>query len=96
MTTENPQFETLEELQAFHDERFIRLAYQTILGREVDEEALIHLLAHVRVKRTAEEILESLCASEECKQRYALEGLEYLEINTDDVSNDPEAVEMAE
>jgi hypothetical protein len=87
MTTETPQFETIEELQAFHDERFIRLAYQTILGREVDEGALINLLAHIRVDKTAEDILEILCTSEECKRRYALDGMEELQIDVESVSN---------
>jgi hypothetical protein len=44
---ERPAFNSIEELNAFQKERFIRLAYRAMQGREPDSEGLHHWLRHV-------------------------------------------------
>lgn len=68
LTTHYPrisEFQTLEELRAYHNERFIRLAYRTILGREPDPYGLTHYLAVLRKTISSEDMLAELRNSQE-------------------------------
>lgn len=68
---QTPVFNTLEELRKYNDERFIHLAYRTMLGREPDSEGLNHFLANIRKDVGPLDILIELRDSEEGKARYA-------------------------
>jgi glycosyltransferase involved in cell wall biosynthesis len=63
------EFHTLEELRAFHNERFIRLAYRSLLGREVDPDGLAHYLAHLRKTISPKDMLAELRCSLESNAR---------------------------
>lgn len=60
------KFKTIEELRAFHDQRFIRLAYRSILGREPEQA----ILDTYRRNISPAEVLEGLRNSEEGKARW--------------------------
>ncbi len=61
---------TIEELQTFHNERIIRLAYLNILGREVDPEGLENQLLVFRKSMSIEELFLKLKHSPETKSKY--------------------------
>jgi O-antigen biosynthesis protein len=60
---------TLNELLSYHDEHFIRSAFQTVLNREPDDEGMRFYLACVRSGVGKMEILSQLYASSEGRER---------------------------
>ena len=67
---QSQSFTNLEQLRAYHNERFIRLAYKCILGREAEAEVLHRYLSLVDRHFSQEEFLVELCASPEAKSRW--------------------------
>ncbi len=65
--------ETVEDLLAFYDERFLWCAYKTLLGRTPDETALRTYLPLLRNGEDRRAIIQDLAASEEGR-RYAERG----------------------
>nr|WP_281720266.1 DUF4214 domain-containing protein [Nitrosomonas nitrosa] len=63
-------FTNLEQLRAYHNERFIRLAYHAILGREVDTESLRYYLSLVGQNLSQAEFIIALCTSPEAQSRW--------------------------
>lgn len=59
---------TIDKLKAFHNERFVRLAYRLVLKREADLEGLNYCLENIRVNISPLEILEKLKTSDEHQQ----------------------------
>jgi len=66
-STQTQNFTALEDLRAFHNERFIRLAYRSILGREVDSEGLNYYLSQLRQNLSSVKFLNELCNSSEAQ-----------------------------
>lgn len=64
-------FTNLEQLRAYHNEHFIRLAYQSILGREVDVEGLHHHLQLFYQNLEPAEFLTTLRNSDEYKVKFS-------------------------
>lgn len=72
-----PPIRHAEELLKFDDETFLRLAYNAVLGREVDKSGLNTYLRRLRRGYDKVKILNELRASEEGKrQGFEIEGLE--------------------
>ena len=65
--------ETVEDLLALYDERFLWCAYKTLLGRTPDETALRTYLPLLRNGEDRQAIMQDLAASEEGR-RYAARG----------------------
>lgn len=63
-------FTNLEQLRAYHNEHFIRLAYQSVLGREAEPEGLHHYLSLVGRHFSQAEFLVELRTSPEAKSRW--------------------------
>ncbi|MGZ4976595.1 MAG: DUF4214 domain-containing protein [Methylobacter sp.] len=63
-----PKFGSIEELQAFHDTRFIRLAYQCVLGRDPDPDGLAFYQANLRSNIGSAQLLAILRNSPEIKR----------------------------
>lgn len=66
-------FNSSAELKAAHNEHFVRLAYSTILGREVDSEGLSNFTAHIREDLSPAEIIAELYNSPEgqlCRKNF--------------------------
>ncbi|SFM05974.1 DUF4214 domain-containing protein [Nitrosomonas communis] len=61
----------LEQLRAYHTERFIRLGYHCILGREVDADGLHHYLQLFHQKLEPTEFLLTLRNSDEYKMKFS-------------------------
>lgn len=61
--------ETLDELLSYNDEKFVRIAYQTLLGRTPDPQGLRYYLTRVRLGISKVEILTQLRNSVEGKSR---------------------------
>ena len=73
MNPHSPQeksFTNVEQLRASHNERFVRLAYQFILGRKAEPEGLQHYLALFRQNFSQAEFLSELRTSPEFKSRW--------------------------
>lgn len=64
------KFTNLEQLRAYHNEHFIRLAYQAILGREVDAESLHYYLSLIGQHLSQAEFITVLCTSPEAQSRW--------------------------
>ncbi|MGO9952262.1 MAG: methyltransferase domain-containing protein, partial [Dissulfurispiraceae bacterium] len=62
---------TLDELISFHDEQFVRCAYQAVLGRTPDSEGLDYYLHRLRTGVPKIQILAQLRLSEEGKAHAA-------------------------
>lgn len=56
---------TLDELLSYHDQQFVRCAYQTLLGREPDHEGLGYYLGRLRTGFSKMQILAQLRLSKE-------------------------------
>ncbi|SDW03707.1 DUF4214 domain-containing protein [Nitrosomonas communis] len=63
-------FANLEQLRAYHDERFIHLAYRAIMNREAEAEVLDYYLSQFRQNLSRTEFLLALRASPETPYRY--------------------------
>jgi len=64
------QATSLDDLRQRHSERFVQLAYLTLLGREPDAEGLQTYLAELRRGVAAKEIIASIGSSLEAKLRW--------------------------
>ena len=62
------EFGSIEELRDFHDARFIRLAYQCILGRDPDIDGLAFYQANLRSNIGPAQLLAILRNSPEIKR----------------------------
>ncbi|RAQ03259.1 hypothetical protein DPR02_29750 [Burkholderia cepacia] len=70
---------SLSELFGYHDERFVTVAYQTLLRRAPDAEGMRYYLNRVRTGVSKTEVIAQLCLSAEGKAaRVALPGLDEL------------------
>lgn len=65
-------FHSLDELRSYNDERFIRLAFQSILGREPDSEGLNTYKTHLRSTLSHKDLLDQLRRSDEYKTRHSI------------------------
>lgn len=63
-------FTSLEQLRIYHNERFIRLAYLAILGREAETEDLHHHLSLLGQNLSRTEFLVVLRTSPEAEFRW--------------------------
>jgi Domain of unknown function (DUF4214) len=66
-----PAAASLDQLLGYYDERFVRCAYLTILGRDADREGLRHYVEELRAGFSKMSILSSLRASRESRARAA-------------------------
>ncbi|MED5619505.1 FkbM family methyltransferase [Ideonella sp. BN130291] len=67
---------SLEALLALHDERFVRAAYATVLGRQADASGLSNFLTQVRAGVSKEIVVAQLAMSSEGRSRgVSLPGL---------------------
>lgn len=64
------KFTKLENLRTYHNERFIQIAYQSILGREVDADGLQHYLQLFQQNLQPADFLIMIRNSDEHKQRF--------------------------
>lgn len=69
-STQEQSFTTLEDLRAYHNKCFIRLAYRTILGREADVEGLRHYSVLLQEELSPAEFLADLRFSQEAQLRW--------------------------
>ena len=60
-------FTSLEQLRAYHNERFIRLSYLSILSREADQEGLHHYLLLFKQNLAPSEFLTAILTSPEAQ-----------------------------
>jgi FkbM family methyltransferase len=60
---------TLDELLAYHDQQFVRTAYQTLLGRTPDPEGLSYYLGRLRIGYSKLQIVTQLRLSKESNAR---------------------------
>lgn len=68
---------SLDELLTLWGEEFVRVAYQTILGRDADEAGLRHYLSSLYVGASKFEVVTRLSSSEEAKSKgLTLDGLD--------------------
>lgn len=72
-------FTNLEQLRAYHNEHFIRLAYQAILGREVEAEGLHYYLSLVGQNLSQAEFVAELCTSPEAQSRWQSNKVQSIE-----------------
>jgi hypothetical protein len=56
---------SIEELLLLDDEQFVRAAYLTLLGRDVDSDGLASYVGHLRLGRDKRELIADLALSEE-------------------------------
>ena len=69
--------QSVEDLLSYYDEDFVRCAYQTLLGREPDEDGLRYYLIRVRSGVDKMEILAQIrCGVEGKKRKCNIEGLD--------------------
>ncbi|NDU87445.1 MAG: glycosyltransferase [Ferrovum sp.] len=73
----NTAVSTLDELLSYHDERFIRCAYLTLLGRTPDADGMGFYLKKIRSGTSKAEIIYQISSSKEGKKHHAyLAGLD--------------------
>lgn len=84
-------FTNLEQLRAYHNEHFIRLAYLAILGREVDTESLHYYLSLIGQHLSQAEFITALCTSPEAQSHwqgnkvYSMEEIDNRSTMKDDI-----------